>query len=135
MAAEFKYQQSFRSIAYCTFKINFNLSDQTHASSTTQSQLVGVNTTQDLDLLWGGGNPAAAHYLIMTKPGSNVCFVKNMCTGAERVVTLKMEIPGSMPPLIEEMLEDLQELEKHSEESRAEANTSQHSHTPSPHST
>ncbi|TKS82554.1 Retinoic acid receptor beta [Collichthys lucidus] len=30
--------------------------------------------------------------------------------GAERVVTLKMEIPGSMPPLIEEMLED---LEKH----------------------
>ncbi|XP_078108319.1 retinoic acid receptor beta-like [Sander vitreus] len=55
--------------------------------------------------------------------------------GAERVVTLKMEIPGSMPPLIEEMLEDLQVLEKHSEESRAEANTSQHSHTPSPHST
>ncbi|CAJ1062955.1 retinoic acid receptor beta-like [Xyrichtys novacula] len=33
--------------------------------------------------------------------------------GAERVVTLKMEIPGSMPPLIEEMLEDLQNLEKH----------------------
>ncbi|XP_013871850.1 retinoic acid receptor beta [Austrofundulus limnaeus] len=31
--------------------------------------------------------------------------------GAERVVTLKMEIPGSMPPLIEEMLEDLQDLE------------------------
>uniref|UniRef100_A0A3B5AGH7 Retinoic acid receptor beta n=1 Tax=Stegastes partitus TaxID=144197 RepID=A0A3B5AGH7_9TELE len=33
--------------------------------------------------------------------------------GAERVVTLKMEIPGSMPPLIEEMLEDLENLEKH----------------------
>ncbi|XP_054637348.1 retinoic acid receptor beta-like isoform X2 [Dunckerocampus dactyliophorus] len=32
--------------------------------------------------------------------------------GAERVVTLKMEIPGAMPPLIEEMLEDLQNLEK-----------------------
>uniref|UniRef100_A0A1A7WIB1 Retinoic acid receptor beta n=1 Tax=Iconisemion striatum TaxID=60296 RepID=A0A1A7WIB1_9TELE len=31
--------------------------------------------------------------------------------GAERVVTLKMEIPGSMPPLIEEMLEDLQNFE------------------------
>ncbi|CAG6013921.1 unnamed protein product [Menidia menidia] len=30
--------------------------------------------------------------------------------GAERVVTLKMEIPGSMPPLIEEMLEDLESL-------------------------
>ncbi|KAG7216470.1 hypothetical protein INR49_001956 [Caranx melampygus] len=33
--------------------------------------------------------------------------------GAERVVTLKMEIPGSMPPLIEEMLEDLENLEEH----------------------
>ncbi|XP_035464980.2 retinoic acid receptor beta-like isoform X2 [Scophthalmus maximus] len=32
--------------------------------------------------------------------------------GAERVVTLKLEIPGSMPPLIKEMLEDLQNLEK-----------------------
>lgn len=28
------------------------------------------------------------------------------------MVTLKLEIPGSMPPLIEEMLEDLQDLEK-----------------------
>ncbi|XP_045900998.1 retinoic acid receptor beta-like isoform X3 [Micropterus dolomieu] len=59
--------------------------------------------------------------------------------GAERVVTLKMEIPGSMPPLIEEMLEDLQNLEKHqkkdSEESKEEQNTSQHTHTPSHHST
>uniref|UniRef100_A0A667WLJ7 Retinoic acid receptor beta n=1 Tax=Myripristis murdjan TaxID=586833 RepID=A0A667WLJ7_9TELE len=32
--------------------------------------------------------------------------------GAERVVTLKMEIPGSLPPLIREMLEDLENLEK-----------------------
>ncbi|KAM7382973.1 hypothetical protein PAMP_002663 [Pampus punctatissimus] len=44
--------------------------------------------------------------------------------GAERVVTLKMEIPGSMPPLIKEMLEDLQNLEKNqrkdSKESREE---------------
>ncbi|XP_038566535.1 retinoic acid receptor beta-like isoform X2 [Micropterus salmoides] len=59
--------------------------------------------------------------------------------GAERVVTLKMEIPGSMPPLIEEMLEDLQNLEKHqkkdSEESKEEQNTSQHTHKPSHHST
>ncbi|KAI9999844.1 hypothetical protein NQD34_011687 [Periophthalmus magnuspinnatus] len=31
--------------------------------------------------------------------------------GAERVVTLKMEIPGSLPPLIAEMLEDLQNLQ------------------------
>nr|XP_046256014.1 retinoic acid receptor beta-like isoform X2 [Scatophagus argus] len=53
--------------------------------------------------------------------------------GAERVVTLKTEIPGSMPPLIEEMLEDLQNLEKHqkkqSEESEAEQRTSQHTHS------
>ncbi|KAJ7985423.1 hypothetical protein DPEC_G00351890 [Dallia pectoralis] len=32
--------------------------------------------------------------------------------GAERVVTLKMEIPGSMPPLIREMLEEMENLEK-----------------------
>ncbi|XP_035764058.1 retinoic acid receptor beta-like isoform X2 [Neolamprologus brichardi] len=43
--------------------------------------------------------------------------------GAERVVTLKMEIPGSMPPLIEEMLEDLQNLEKHQK-----SVTTQHTH-------
>ncbi|XP_051263354.1 retinoic acid receptor beta-like isoform X3 [Dicentrarchus labrax] len=52
--------------------------------------------------------------------------------GAERVVTLKMEIPGSMPPLIEEMLEDLQNLEKHSEE---EQNSSTHTNPASPSST
>lgn len=46
-----------------------------------------------------------------------------MSTGAERVVTLKMEIPGSMPPLIEEMLEDLQNLEKHQK-----SGTTQHTH-------
>lgn len=70
---------------------------------------------------------------------NHLWFVKNMSisTGAERVVTLKMEIPGSMPPLIEEMLEDLQNLEEHSEESRAERTTSQHTHAraPAPHST
>ncbi|XP_056141663.1 retinoic acid receptor beta-like [Lampris incognitus] len=32
--------------------------------------------------------------------------------GAERVVTLKMEIPGSMPPLIQEMLENLDNLQR-----------------------
>uniref|UniRef100_A0A3Q4AG97 Retinoic acid receptor beta n=1 Tax=Mola mola TaxID=94237 RepID=A0A3Q4AG97_MOLML len=58
--------------------------------------------------------------------------------GAERVVTLKMEIPGCMPPLIEEMLEDLQNLEKHqkkhSEERKGVLNSSQHKHTASsPH--
>lgn len=34
-------------------------------------------------------------------------------TGAERVITLKMEIPGSMPPLIQEMLENSEGLEGH----------------------
>lgn len=33
---------------------------------------------------------------------ASVLFLK----GAERVITLKMEIPGSMPPLIQEMLEN-----------------------------
>ncbi|XP_071780480.1 retinoic acid receptor gamma-A-like isoform X2 [Centroberyx gerrardi] len=50
--------------------------------------------------------------------------------GAERVVTLKMEIPGSMPPLIQEMLEDLENLEKQQkkqcEENGEEQNTGQH---------
>ncbi|XP_074540092.1 retinoic acid receptor beta-like [Halichoeres trimaculatus] len=46
--------------------------------------------------------------------------------GAERVVTLKMEIPGSMPPLIEEMLEDLQDLE---------SDQNKHSDSPTPLST
>lgn len=31
--------------------------------------------------------------------------------GAERVITLKLEIPGSMPPLIQEMLENSEGLE------------------------
>ncbi|KAK3505980.1 hypothetical protein QTP70_015514 [Hemibagrus guttatus] len=34
--------------------------------------------------------------------------------GAERVITLKMEIPGSMPPLIQEMLENSDGLENSS---------------------
>ncbi|XP_064805908.1 retinoic acid receptor beta-like isoform X1 [Oncorhynchus masou masou] len=57
--------------------------------------------------------------------------------GAERVVTLKMEIPGSMPPLIQEMLEEMENLQKQSEEEqRADKNiTPTHTHTPCPHST
>ncbi|KAG9476149.1 hypothetical protein GDO78_002959 [Eleutherodactylus coqui] len=34
---------------------------------------------------------------------SAICLI---CEGAERVITLKLEIPGSMPPLIQEMLEN-----------------------------
>lgn len=71
---------------------------------------------------------------------SNCLFISRLmlCTGAERVVTLKMEIPGSMPPLIKEMLEeDLYNLEKHQKkqsENSAEQSNSQHSHPiPTPH--
>ncbi|KAF3853415.1 hypothetical protein F7725_014103 [Dissostichus mawsoni] len=39
--------------------------------------------------------------------------------GAERVITLKMEIPGSMPPLIQEMLENSEGLESAAASSRA----------------
>ncbi|XP_036829251.1 retinoic acid receptor beta isoform X5 [Oncorhynchus mykiss] len=67
---------------------------------------------------------------------SAICLVSG---GAERVVTLKMEIPGSMPPLIQEMLEEMENLEKqkHSEEEqRADKNiTPTHTHSPCPHST
>ncbi|XP_046892081.1 retinoic acid receptor beta-like [Hypomesus transpacificus] len=50
--------------------------------------------------------------------------------GAERVVTLKMEIPGALPPLIQEMLEDLDNLEKsEAEGKRAEQNGGPHTVT------
>ncbi|MEQ2200735.1 hypothetical protein XENOCAPTIV_002322, partial [Xenoophorus captivus] len=39
-------------------------------------------------------------------------------SGAERVITLKMEIPGSMPPLIQEMLENSEGLESGAASSR-----------------
>ncbi|XP_070690956.1 retinoic acid receptor beta-like isoform X2 [Pempheris klunzingeri] len=55
--------------------------------------------------------------------------------GAERVVTLKMEIPGSMPPLIEEMLEDLQNLENHQKKCSEESQPASHTYTHTPHST
>lgn len=55
------------------------------------------------------------------------------------MVTLKMEIPGSMPPLIQEMLEEMENLEKQkqSEEvQRADKNiTPTHAPSPCPHST
>ncbi|XP_062321336.1 retinoic acid receptor beta-like isoform X2 [Osmerus eperlanus] len=54
--------------------------------------------------------------------------------GAERVVTLKMEIPGALPPLIQEMLEDLDNLEKsEAEGKRAEQNGGPHTVTISAH--
>lgn len=44
-------------------------------------------------------------------------------TGAERVVSLKMEIPGSMPPLIEEMLEEHQEKQSEERKGRRHSDT------------
>nr|AHA82394.1 retinoic receptor beta 1 [Xenopus laevis] len=52
--------------------------------------------------------------------------------GAERVITLKLEIPGSMPPLIQEMLENSEGLEA-SAPSPTE-DTTEHSHCISPSS-
>lgn len=46
------------------------------------------------------------------------------------MVTLKMEIPGALPPLIQEMLEDLDNLEKsEAEGKRAEQNGGPHTVT------
>lgn len=42
--------------------------------------------------------------LYLVEPPSD--FLLSFEKGAERVITLKMEIPGSMPPLIQEMLEN-----------------------------
>lgn len=56
-------------------------------------------------------------------------------TGAERVITLKMEIPGSMPPLIQEMLENSDGVEGHGTgggKARKEEQMEQGSHRPSP---
>jgi retinoic acid receptor alpha len=65
----------------------------------------------------GGSTPSHTHC-----HNAQVVFVMGCCvkknqqlflpfTGAERVITLKMEIPGSMPPLIQEMLENSEGLE------------------------
>lgn len=56
-------------------------------------------------------------------------------TGAERVVSLKMEIPGSLPPLIEEMLEEHQEKSESEErKGRQHSVHDTHAHTASPRS-
>ncbi|RMC05214.1 hypothetical protein DUI87_18398 [Hirundo rustica rustica] len=55
-----------------------------------------------------------------------------VCTGAERVITLKMEIPGSMPPLIQEMLENSEGHEPLTPTSNG--NTAEHSPSISPSS-
>ncbi|TKC48126.1 hypothetical protein EI555_003700 [Monodon monoceros] len=52
--------------------------------------------------------------------------------GAERVITLKMEIPGSMPPLIQEMLENSEGHEPLTPSSSG--NTAEHSPSTSPSS-
>lgn len=49
--------------------------------------------------------------LILTFKQTCVC----VCVGAERAITLKMEIPGPMPPLIREMLENPEAFEDSSD--------------------
>lgn len=44
--------------------------------------------------------------------------------GAERVISLKMEIPGSMPPLIQEMLENSEGQDGQSSSSSSSSSTS-----------
>lgn len=52
------------------------------------------------------------------------------------MVSLKMEIPGSLPPLIEEMLEEHQEKSELEEgKERKHDNRNTHAHTPLPCST
>ena len=43
--------------------------------------------------------------------GGHADLCPSFPAGAERVITLKMEIPGSMPPLIQEMLENSEGLD------------------------
>ena len=55
------------------------------------------------------GAPSSLHReWLRADPGTPLCLAASVLSlkGAERVITLKMEIPGSMPPLIQEMLEN-----------------------------
>lgn len=51
-------------------------------------------------------------------------------TGAERAITLKMEIPGPMPPLIREMLENPEMFEDDSSQPGAHAKTASEDEAP-----
>lgn len=55
----------------------------------------------------------AEYLLSQSRHLPHIMSVNVPLTGAERVITLKMEIPGSMPPLIREMLENSEGLEGH----------------------
>lgn len=68
---------------------------------------------------------------VLTKRGFHL-FVCLFFKGAERVITLKMEIPGSMPPLIQEMLENSEGHEPLTPSSSG--NTAEHSPSISPSS-
>ncbi|KAK1881244.1 Retinoic acid receptor alpha-A [Dissostichus eleginoides] len=64
-----------------------------------------------------GGRPAGASTGGMLMKITDLRSIS--AKGAERVITLKMEIPGSMPPLIQEMLENSEGLESAAASSRA----------------
>lgn len=54
-------------------------------------------------------------------PFSKLFFSYRGLAGAERVISLKMEIPGSMPPLIQEMLENSEGQDSQSSSSSTSA--------------
>lgn len=54
-------------------------------------------------------------------PVSKLFFSYRGLAGAERVISLKMEIPGSMPPLIQEMLENSEGQDSQSSSSSTSA--------------
>ena len=58
-----------------------------------------------LEVLLGGADLGGAAQAVPAAPSPLTPPVPPPA-GAERVITLKMEIPGSMPPLIQEMLEN-----------------------------
>lgn len=75
----------------------------------------------------GATEKGIAHLVLMER--ISFCFPPE---GAERVITLKMEIPGSMPPLIQEMLENSEGHEPLTPTSNG--NTAEHSPSISPSS-
>lgn len=60
-------------------------------------------------------------------PSEPLCF---SIVGAERAITLKMEIPGPMPPLIREMLENPEMFEDDSSQPGPQPKASSEDETP-----
>lgn len=74
--------------------------------STASSRDAGDVAVSLLFGTWGGGGGAEPGVLVWGCQQCPALLTPTLPAGAERVITLKMEIPGSMPPLIQEMLEN-----------------------------